>query len=130
MLGLVLCLILTPALGQTDNKASAEVAAVWQPPSLTNLPIDWWEQFDHPSQQVLDQRMQAFMSGAQQAVAGLQGADLDAAQGLIQSVDRQFEVLLVARQTHEPERFEPIVTRDAYSLEELLSLRSRWLAIW
>jgi small-conductance mechanosensitive channel len=125
-LGVILCFLVLPAYGQIGSEGANQPEIDWQPPTLANLPIDWWDKFDDPSQQVLGQRMGLFTADAQKAVLGLDGADLVAAQNLLQSIGGEFDLLLAARQAPEPEQFQPVATRDAYALEELLELRGQW----
>jgi len=125
-LGVVLCLLLLPAHGQEPDQAANTLDLDWQPPSLADLPNDWWERIDDPSHQVLERRMNRFVAEAQKAVLGLNGADLVSAQNLLQSIGGQFELLLAARQTAGLEQFQPVPTSDSYTLEELLDLRAQW----
>jgi potassium efflux system protein len=125
-LGLFLSLFLVTAFGQITTEAPAKPADAWTPPDLANLPVDWWDAFDDPSQEVFEQRMNQFLADAQQAIASLDGAELVTANNLLHSIGGQFDLLLAARQSQEPEQFAPIATRDTYTLDELLELRSQW----
>ncbi len=122
----LLCLLLQTANGQSGPDAAAEAEATWQAPRLADLPIDWWEQFDAPSPQAFEQRLAAFTTAAAQEVAGLDGADLLAADKQLQNLRGQFDLLTAARRVPEPEAFEPVVTREVYTLDELLELRAQW----
>ena len=119
----LLCLLLQTANGQSGPDAAAEAEATWQAPRLADLPIDWWEQFDAPSPRAFEQRLAAFTTAAAQEVAGLDGADLLAADKQLQNLRGQFDLLTAARRVPEPEAFEPVVTREVYTLDELLELR-------
>lgn len=122
----LLCLLLQPASAQTGPDAAAGAEALWQAPRLVDLPVDWWEQFDAPSPQVLEQRLEAFTTAAAQEVAGLDGADLLAANKQLHTLRGQFDLLTAARRIPEPEAFEPVATRATYTLDELLELRAQW----
>jgi small-conductance mechanosensitive channel len=73
--------------------------------------------------------MTRFIEAARVSVGGLDALDLVSGQNLLQNVRGQFELLLVARQGSAMEPFEPISTREDYSLEELLELRAQWRAL-
>ncbi|RPH96636.1 MAG: hypothetical protein EHM68_10935, partial [Lysobacterales bacterium] len=122
----LLCLLLQPVNAQTGPDAAAAAEAPWQAPRLVDLPVDWWEQFDTPSQQALEQRLEAFTTAAAQEVAGLDGADLLAANKQLHNLRGQFDLLTAARRIPEPEAFEPVATRATYTLDELLELRAQW----
>ncbi|MCU0990659.1 MAG: mechanosensitive ion channel, partial [Xanthomonadales bacterium] len=122
----LLCLLLQPVYGQSGPDSEAGAEADWQAPSLADLPIDWWERFDSPSGDVFTQRIAAFSEAAAAAIAGLDGADLQSADKLLQNLRDQFDLLAAARRSPEPEAPEPIATRAAYTLDELLELRAQW----
>jgi len=125
-LGLLLCLFVHPAPAQEPAALSAEQGTPWQPPDLTSLPLDWWQQFDSPERATLEQRIEQFTDVARLTIGGLDGPDLIAAQNLLNSLRGQFNLLLAARQEAETESFEPIPTRDSYTLDQLLELRAQW----
>ena len=122
----LLCLLLQTAFGQTAPNVEAEAEADWQPPQLADLPADWWEQFDAPSRSVLQSRIEKFNGAAAEAIAGLDGSDLSTANTLLRNLRDQFDLLAAARETPAPAAFEPIATRDSYTLEQLLALRAQW----
>ena len=125
-LAVTLCLSTLPAFGQETPPEQAENELAWQPPDLARLPIDWWQQFDTQPPEVLRKRLDQFVGTARTTIGGLDGLDLVSGQSLLQYARGQFELLLIARQASEAERFEPIPTRDVYSLDDLLALRAQW----
>ena len=125
-LAVALCLYTLPAFAQDTLLDQAATEEAWQPPDPTHLPFDWWQQFDTESPQVLRERVDQFVATNLLTIGGLDGLDLVSGQNLLQNVRGQFNLLLIARQPGEPERFQSIPTRDEYSLDELLALRDQW----
>ena len=125
-LAVALCLYTLPAFAQDTLLDQAATEEAWQPPDPTHLPFDWWQQFDTESPQVLRERVDQFVETNLLTIGGLDGLDLVTGQNLLQNVRGQFDLLLIARQPDEPEHFEPVPTRDGYSLDELLALRDQW----
>jgi len=97
--------------------------AAWQPPDLATLSADWWQRFNSPSDTPVEQRFERFYAALQEAVSRLDGEQLVAGQNLLQAIRTQFELLRLARAEPEAETFTPVPVRDAYTLEEFLSLR-------
>ena len=128
-LAIVLCLCTVPAFGQETPAAQTGTEASWQPPDPTRLPFDWWQQFDSESPETVRQRADLFGTAVRQAIGRLDGEDLVTAHDLLQNTRGQLELLLITRQPVEPEQFEPIPTREVYSLEELLALRAQWRSL-
>ena len=57
---------------------------------------------------------------------GLDGDDLVEGQSLLIRLQGQIDLLVLALQETQAEPFEPISTKDSYTLDELLSLRGQW----
>ena len=127
--GLIFWLLAASAFAQVTPETAEETTPAWQPPDITSLSSDWWQQFDSPSPDTFKERMEQFVTLATTAVGGLSGADLVTGQNLMNDLRGQFKLLLVARQATEPQSFEPIPTQDSYSLDELLALREQWRSL-
>ena len=101
-------------------------AEAWQPPAITNLPLNWWSSFETSSPEELQQRMGQFETLLQQDVLGLNGDELVDAQNLNTRIKGQADLLVLALRNPEPAPFDPIPTREVYTLDELLALRQQW----
>ena len=111
-----------PAVPASETQPSE----AWQPPAITNLPLGWWSSFETSSPEEFQQRMGQFETLLKQDVLGLNGDELVEAQNLNTRIKGQVDLLVLALRNPEPEPFEPIPTREAYTLDELLALRQQW----
>ena len=70
--------------------------------------------------------MGQFETLLKQDVLGLNGDELVEAQNLNTRIKGQVDLLVLALRNPEPEPYDPIPTRDVYTLDELLALRQQW----
>ena len=98
----------------------------WQPFEITSLPLTWWESFETTSPQDFQQRMEQFGALVQPKLQGLDADNFSKAQNILSRLQGQAELLVLALAGPEPEHFTPIPTKEAHTLDELLSLRRQW----
>jgi len=126
---LLLCILALPLTaqeslpGQTGEPSQDQL---WQPPDIVNLPLTWWGNFSTDSLDEFQQRMQLFADGVEQKFQGLEGDELAKAQDLLHGLRQQVDLVVLALKSVEHKPFEPIQTKDVYSLDELLTLRRHW----
>ena len=128
-LALVLCLSVLPVHAQNSSLIKVDedkTAEHWQPPDLTNLSLDWWQQFEAPTPGIFQERANQFIAAANEKILDLEADDLLAGENLLSSLHAQIDLLRVAMQEPVSEAFEPISTKDTYTLDELLLLRAQW----
>lgn len=125
----LLCGPVAPVIAQiipTVPAPETQPSEAWQPPAITNLPLGWWSSFETSSPEEFQQRMGQFETLLKQDVLGLNGDELAAAQNLNTRIKGQVDLLVLALRNPEPEPYDPIPTRDVYTLDELLALRQQW----
>jgi small-conductance mechanosensitive channel len=108
------------------NTTGSSEAQPWQPPDITNLPLNWWTRFETSSPDEFQQRMKEFENSTLQKLQGLNGDDLSEAQGLLTVLGGQVDLLTLALRGNDVEGFEPIPTQESYTLDELLALHEQW----
>lgn len=126
---LLLCLLALHVAAQEPQSASATDASEeqpWQPFEITSLPLTWWQNFETTSPQEFQQRMEQFGTFVEQKFQGLDADSFSEAQNLHSRLEGQVELLVLALEDSEPEQFDPILTKEVYTLDELLSLRGQW----
>jgi potassium efflux system protein len=106
----------------TDAQAHAE----WQPASLADLPANWWQDLLTESGDLDRERFRQFLASMKERVSGLDADNLVTAQSALLNLGNLYELLVVADQTGAPEAFEPVPTKDAYRLDDVLALRAQW----
>lgn len=114
-----------PLVPATEDTATQ----LWQPPDLSNLPLDWWQEFESSSPGIFQNKSDLFITAASEKIRDLDGDDLVAGQNLISSLRGQIDLLSVAMQAPDKATFEPIPTKDFYTLDEMLSLRAQWRSL-
>ncbi len=128
LLALALCML--PAHAQlskdTAPPESSESAPTWQPPDLANLPVDWWKTFETLSPDIANQRLKAFLAAIEDRIKGLGPDDLVTAHNSLANLKNLVELLDVAAQGPSGTQFEPVLSKESYSLDELLALRAQW----
>ena len=126
---LLLCGPAAPVFAQiipTLPASETQPSEAWQPPAITNLPLGWWSSFETSSPEEFQQRMEQFETLLKQDVLGLNGDELVDAQNLNTRIKGQVDLLVLALRNPEPAPFDPIPTREVYTLDELLALRQQW----
>jgi small-conductance mechanosensitive channel len=126
---LLLCILALPLGAQespTGKTIESSQEQLWQPPDIINLPLNWWADFATESPDELQQRMDLFADAVDQKLLGLDGDDLTNAQNLLNGLRQQVHLVVLALEGIEIGPFEPIQTKDVYSLDELLALRRQW----
>ncbi|MGD8384282.1 MAG: mechanosensitive ion channel [Lysobacterales bacterium] len=101
-------------------------APKWQPPDLANLPVDWWKTFETLSPDIANQRLKAFLASIEERIKGLGADDLVTAHNSLANLKNLVELLDVAAQGPTGTQFEPVLSKESYSLDELLALRAQW----
>lgn len=101
----------------------------WQAPDLAALPADWWPKLAADSDEVTDERISKLIEAMEQRVRGLDGEELVAAQNSLVFIRSQLELLALARKGPVDQGYEPPLAKEAYTLDELLDLRSQWRAL-
>lgn len=132
LLCLLLCLSVLSASAQDTPLAPATedtATQLWQPPDLSNLPLDWWQKFESSSPGIFQKKAELFITAASEKIRDLDGDDLVAGENLISNLRGQVDLLSVAMQVPESTTFEPILTKDSYTLDEMLSLRAQWRSL-
>ncbi len=125
----LLCLWALPVTAQEPQSGQANETAEnqhWQPPDITSLPLTWWSGIETSSPEEFQQRMGQLRALVQERFQGLNGEDFVEAQNLFAVLQGQVDLWVLALHGTEPVAFEPILTREAYTLDELLSLRGQW----
>jgi potassium efflux system protein len=125
----LLCLWALPVTAQEPQSGQANETAEnqhWQPPDITSLPLTWWSGIETSSPEEFQQRMGQLRALVQEKFQGLNGEDFVEAQNLFAVLQGQVDLWVLALHGIEPVAFEPILTREAYTLDELLSLRGQW----
>jgi small-conductance mechanosensitive channel len=101
-------------------------ASEWQPPSLADLPLDWWKGLTSESGNLDDERYKRFLASMKERVNGLDADNLVAAQNGLASVENLHDLLVVQHQAGAPEEFAPVSTQDVYHLDDVLALQAQW----
>jgi small-conductance mechanosensitive channel len=109
--------------GQTAESIESQP---WQPPDITNLSLTWWDAFETESPDEFEQRVELLAAAMLQKFQGRDGEDLATAQNLLRGLQQQADLVLLALRGLEHKPFEPIQTKDTYTLDELLTLRRQW----
>jgi potassium efflux system protein len=125
----ILCALALPvfAQGMQLKQETAEAPPeAWVPPDVANLPLDWWQQFESDSVAQFKDRTDQFIAAQTEKLNGLQGDDFIVFQRLLEGLRSQTDLLVFNMQQPPAVHFEPIPTKDAYTLDELLALRAQW----
>lgn len=107
--------------GEDDTASDA-----WQSPDVNDLSLVWWQQFETASPDLFKQRADQFVEETAEKLRGLGAADFAEGQNLLAGLQAQIDLLVLASQEPSIKTAEPISSKDAYTLDELLSLRGQW----
>jgi potassium efflux system protein len=120
-------LVSATALAQLpiDTPPAGTEAPIWQPPDLVELPQDWWAQFETISPDIARQRFDMFLETVRARMEGLEPESLVAARDALDNLESLIDLLQVAKQSEPDLGFEPVLTQNAYNLDEILVLQSQ-----
>jgi small-conductance mechanosensitive channel len=110
--------------GASDTQAASEQADSWTPPDVANLPKDWWSKFrtDNPERQ--QERGARLLAAVEARISGLAGNDRVLAETALGNLRSLAGLLDFTRQTDVQGDFQPVPTRDVYTLDDLLEIRA------
>ena len=97
----------------------------WKPPSLVELPAEWWNEFDTISTDVARQRFDMFLRNIEERIQGLDAENLVAAQNAKRNLENLINLFQVARRAGVDVEFDPVLTQSAYDLDSILVLQSQ-----
>jgi len=120
-MALFLCILGLPAIAQEP-----QATPPWQVPDVSSLTLGWWDQFEITSPEDFQERMGRFVALTEDKLQGLEGDDFVTAKNLLSKLQDQDDMLVLVLRETPPEPFEPIATKEFYTLDELLSLRQQW----
>ncbi|MFT5139607.1 MAG: potassium efflux system protein [Rhodothermales bacterium] len=105
---------------------SQAVEAIWQPPDVTALPVDWWVEFEVVLPSIFRERIGRFLASTEEKISGLDADNLVVSSTILANLRAQVDLLQVARNGGDNPEFEPIPTKGVYTLEDLLEVRAMW----
>ena len=96
----------------------------WIAPDITELPADWYAGFAVDDPAKLEQRFQAFVAGIRAHIDGLEGPERQTAELALANLVSLRELLDFATRDSADAAFEPVLTLEQYTLDELLRLHA------
>ncbi len=99
--------------------------ADWEPPSITQLPADWWSQFSVGDSDEQNRRIDAFVSQLNDRIEGLSPEARQRAQASLDNLGSLVQLLKVTAEGAPVSEFPPVPTQDAYTLRDMLAMRGQ-----
>lgn len=103
--------------------------STWQPPELVDLPLEWWTQFDVVSPVVGQSRFDRLLANISDRIRGLDAENLVAAQTGLSNLENLVRLLYVPDQSGDTSRFEPVLTQQEYTLDDVLAMQAQWRSL-
>jgi len=124
---LAVCLLPAASLAQgvVDLQPEVKPQAEWKPPDLTALPADWWSQIQGTAGQPTGERIGQFLKSMDERTKSLGDEARVTAQNSLANVRSLFDLLAVAKQGPQEDKFEPVPARESYFLTDFFSLRAQ-----
>lgn len=126
---ILLCMQPIPAFAQNlELITGVDITSpeIWQPPDVTELPLNWWQQLEDSSPELFKERTEQFLAATAEQLRGLGGNDFVEGQKLLSGIRGHIDLLILALRESPAKPNEPISTKDTYTLDELLLLREQW----
>ena len=98
----------------------------WQPPDIADLPPDWWSKFDTVSLGISNDRLKIYLSVLEERIQSLDAENLVSARNSLATLRSLVDFLEVPVQGPFSDQFEPISSKEKYTVEEVLTLRRQW----